>query len=98
MWGAIISAFGWLLNYILGAGAIKWAVLALLWYGVTILFDVLISLLPSWFDAGGLSGLFGFMTPGMWYFFDYFKGSTAISMIFGAVVARFLIRRLPFIG
>lgn len=98
MWGGIISALGWLINYVLGANVVKWAVLALLWYGVSVLFSTLLTLLPTWFDAGGLSGLFNFMTPGMWYFWDYFKGSEAISLIFGAVTARFLIRRIPIIG
>lgn len=98
MWGALVSAFGWLLQYVLGAGAIKWAVLALLWYGGSVLVSLLLSLLPAWFDATSLSGLFAFMPPGAWYFWDYAQGDAGLSMLLSAAVTRFLIRRIPFIG
>ena len=98
MWGLLISAFGYILDYVLGAGAIKWVLLAVLSYGVTFLFDTILGLLPDWFSASALSNAFDFMPPGAWYFWDYAQGSIGFSMVFGALVTRFLIRRIPFIG
>ncbi len=98
MWGALISGLGYVLNWLLGASTVKWAVLAVLWYGITVLVDFAVTLLPSWFSADGVGGMFGFFNSGMWYFFDYFQGPLAVSVLFGAAGARFLIRRIPFIG
>lgn len=98
MWGVLVSVLGWLFDYVLGAGAIKWVLLAVLSYGVTFLFDAILSLLPSWFSPAVLAEAFNFMPPGAWFFWDYAQGSIAVAMIMGAAVTRFIIRRIPFIG
>ena len=98
MYGIILSAFGWILRYVLGSGAIKWAVLALLWFGATVLVDLMSSLIPAWFDAASLPAMFSFLTPASWYFFDYALAGTALNYMFSAYTARFLIRRIPFLN
>lgn len=98
MWGILISAAGWLLNYFLGGAAIRWAVLALLWGGVAILLNMLLSYIPAFVDGSSLSSGTSSFTPGIWYFMDYFKVEFGISTALSAAVARFIVRRIPIIG
>jgi hypothetical protein len=98
MWGILVSAIGWIINYALGGSVIKWAVLAILWGGVFLLVKMLISFIPSFIDGSTLNASTSFFTPAIWYFFDYLKVSYGLSMVMSAFVARFLVRRIPFIG
>ena len=98
MWGIVVSALGFIFRYAFGAGAIKWVLLALLTYGFSMLVDMLLSFFPSWFSADGMNGAFSTFGPWAWYFFDYSKSGDGLSIVLGAYTARFLIRRIPFIG
>lgn len=98
MFQVLLAAFGWVMRYLLGKQALTWIIGSVLVYGVLLLLDFLISLLPTWFNAQDVSSLFNVLTPGMWYFFDYFMVGTGITMSLSALVARFLIRRIPFLN
>lgn len=98
MTSILFFVFGKVANWAFSAGSIKWGLLAALWYGATILVGTLTALLPDWFNASKLSESFNFFNSGMWYFWNYFKGSEGLAILLGASVARFLIRRIPFIG
>lgn len=98
MFAAVVAALGRILAWFLGAGTMKWALGAFLVFGLTILVDFLLTLLPAWFSPDGLSGATSVFTPQVWYFLDYFNIQAGLSMAFSAYVARFLIRRIPFIG
>jgi hypothetical protein len=52
-------------------------------------------MLPS---SSSLSGAFGGISSGIWYFLDLFAFSQGVSIILSAFVTRFIIRRLPIIG
>ena len=48
--------------------------------------------------TSGLTGAFGALGAGVWYFLDFFNLAFGLPLVISAFVARFLIRRLPVIG
>ena len=49
-------------------------------------------------DLTSLTAVFNSLSPEMWFILDLFKFDFGIPLLISAVVARFLIRRLPFVG
>lgn len=98
MFAAIVAAFGRILAWLLSAGSMKWALGAFLAFGLTLLVDLVLSLLPAWFSPDALSASTSVFPPSLWFFIDYFQLQLGLSMTFAAYCARFLIRRIPFIG
>lgn len=97
MFNVFVAALGRILTWALGSGVMKWAVMSFLWFGLVVLLDVVISLLPTWFTGDGLSAAASF-TPQIWFFIDYFNVQLGMSITLAAFATRFLIRRIPFIG
>lgn len=98
MYGALLAVAGRILSWLFGTSVIKWAVLAILGFGVSLLITVLLDLLPAWFSADALTGATSAFTPQIWYFLDYFLVSEGIGLVLSAYCIRFLIRRIPVIG
>lgn len=98
MFAALVAAFGRILSWFLGASSMKWAVGAFLAFGLTLLVDLILTLFPTWFSPDGLASATSVFPPSMWFFIDYFQLQVGLSMTFSAYVARFLIRRIPFLG
>jgi len=96
MYGILISAFNAILGYVLRSVIVKFVLYFALYFFVseTISFLQSKQLLPS---ASSLAVL-GSIAEGTWYFLDLFAFSVGAPMIVSAFVARFIIRRLPFIG
>lgn len=88
--------FGNIFSFLFKGGGGKFVFFFILYELVKILFTELITLLPSWFQGQQIS--FNFGSPGLWYFFDYASGATAIPMLLTAVSVKFIIRRIPFIN
>jgi hypothetical protein len=98
MFGVFVAALGKIIGWLFGSAVVKWGVTALLFFGFTLFLDIALDLFPSWFSSEGLSNATSVFTPEIWYFIDYFNVQLGISMVLGAYVARFLVRRIPFIG
>jgi len=98
MYGALLAIVGRIISWVFGSAAIKWAFLALLGFGVSLLITVMLDLLPAWFSADSLTGATSVFTPEIWYFLDYFMVSEGIGLVLSAYCIRFLIRRIPVIG
>lgn len=98
MWGLIISAAGWLINYLLGGAALRWAFLAILWGVFGYLLKMVLSYIPAFVDGSSLAAGTSSFTPAIWYFMDYFNVQFGISVCLSAAVARFIVRRIPGIG
>ncbi|WP_250501745.1 DUF2523 family protein [Caballeronia sp. AZ7_KS35] len=96
MFGILVSAFNVLLSYVLRSVIIKFVLYFGMYFFVTETITYLQSqhILPS---ASSLQ-VFGSIGSGTWYFLDLFAFSVGAPMIVTALVARFIIRRLPFIG
>lgn len=97
MFGILVSAFNSVLGFVLRGVVVKCVVFGALFAVVTGFVAVLQSagLFPS---ASSLSGAFGGIPAGMWYFLDLFRFDVGIPMVLSAYGARFIIRRIPFIG
>lgn len=97
MFGILLSALNSMLGYILRGVVIKFIVFSALLVIVTGFVAVLqaAGILPN---ASALAGAFGGVGEGMWYFLDLLRFDVGIPMILSAYGARFVIRRIPFIG
>jgi hypothetical protein len=98
MFAGLLLVGEWLLDWALSAGVMKWVFSAVIWFGIAMFLDLLLSLLPSWLDTTAVGTAFGGITPQIWYFLDIFQLQTGIAYVFAAYATRFLIRRIPFIG
>jgi hypothetical protein len=92
MYAILLSAFNTILGFVLRSVIVKFVVFFALYFVVTGFVQVLSSsgILPS---ASSLSSGLSGMGAGVWYFLD-----TGFPLVVAAMVARFIIRRIPFIG
>lgn len=86
-----ISVITWVFRSIL----VKFLILFALFFVVSEFIPVLIKLLPT--DTN-IKNLFDLLPEQMWYFLNYFKIPTGVTLIISAMLTRFLIRRIPIIG
>ena len=89
---------GKLVKWVFGAGIMKWGFLSVLWFGMALMLDLVLDLLPSYMSGDGLTSATSAFSPQVWFFMDYFMVGTMLSMILSAYCIRFLIRRIPVIG
>ncbi|MGK5077383.1 DUF2523 family protein [Janthinobacterium sp. HLX7-2] len=97
MFGIVLSALNAVLGFVLRGVVVKFVIFTLLFAVVSGFVTVLqaAGVFPS---AAGLTGAFGGIPAGMWYFLDLFRFDVGIPMVLSAYGARFIIRRIPFIG
>jgi hypothetical protein len=90
---AVWSAFSWLVRSVL----VKFVVYFALYFFVTEAVQYLQSqsILPS---IATLSGAFGGIGADVWYFLDLCSFTYGAQVIIAAFAARFIVRRIPFIG
>lgn len=77
---------------------IKFLVFAALFALIAFLVPKAISFLGNFINPSGLSAAFGAVSPGVWFFLDFFQLGYGVPLLISAWVSRFLIRRLPIIG
>jgi len=87
---ALWTIIGWLFRSVL----IKFLVMFALYFVISEFSSVLLSLLPP--ITFGNS--FTVLSPGVWYFLDFFQIQQGAPMLLSAFLTRFLIRRIPVIG
>ena len=95
--GAILAAlasqiFGFLFRTII----IKFFLFAVIWVVTNFFLSELISYLPDF--SGGLSSAFAAWTPNMWFLADTMSLTNGLPLVISAYLARFAIRRIPFVG
>lgn len=97
MFGILLSAFNVILGFVFRSIMVKFVVFFALYFVVTGFVSVLTNsgLLP---DAASLSSSLGGIPSSVWYFLDIFGVSYGLKIVVSAMVARFIIRRIPFIG
>lgn len=84
--------------WILRTVVLQFLVMAVVMVIVTKLAPVVLSYAANFISAPSLDGVFGSIPPGVWYFLDFFPLDWGLPAIISAYVARFCIRRIPFIG
>lgn len=97
MWGIIVSALSWLMNWLFRAQVVKWVFFTALYAVMVVLIDALSAQLDG-SAVGQVGGVLGNMPDGVLYFMGVFRFDVGLPMIISAMVLRFAIRRLPIIG
>lgn len=87
-----------LVTWIFRAVVIKFVVFTAIFALVAFLVPKVVGYLGSFINPGGLTSAFSAVSPGVWFFLDFFQLSYGVPLLISAWVARFLIRRLPVIG
>lgn len=77
---------------------VKFLVFTAIFALIAFLVPKAIGYLGSFINPGGLTSAFGAISPGVWYFLDFFQLAYGVPLLISAWVSRFLIRRLPVIG
>lgn len=86
-----MAVIGWFVRSIL----VKFLIMFALFFVVSEFIPVLVSLLPT---ETNIKELFNLLPDSAWFFINYFKIPTGITLVLSALLTRFLIRRIPIIG
>lgn len=95
MFGILVSALNVAMGFILRTVIIKFIIFFALYFVVQAFVPVLASLLPKSTD---IAELFNALPDSVWYFINLFMVTEGIKLMFSALLTRFIIRRIPFIG
>lgn len=87
----ITSVISWFVRSVL----VKFFIMFSLFFVVSEFIPILVKLLPN---STNLSDLFNLLPESVWFFLNYFKIPTGITLVISALLTRFLIRRIPIIG
>ncbi|UMO89587.1 DUF2523 domain-containing protein [Pectobacterium sp. PL64] len=84
------------ISFIFRSVVMKFVVMFGLFFIVQEFFPILLSLVNV--SPLPLIELFGQLPDSVWYFLNLFQVPTGIAMMVSAIIARFIIRRIPLIG
>lgn len=87
----LMSVITWFVRSVL----VKFLIMFALFFVMSEFIPVLVKLLPV---GTNLNELFNLLPDSVWYFLNYFKVPTGITLVISALLTRFLIRRIPVIG
>jgi hypothetical protein len=87
-----------LVSWIFRGVVVKFVILTAVYAVVAVMIPVAISYLTPHIGTGSLTSAFSAVDPSVWFWLDFFQLGFGLPLILSAAVARFLIRRLPFIG
>ena len=87
-----------LLTWIFRAIVIQFLVMGVCLVLVTQLMPAVINYVAPFVGLSGLNGVFSGLSPAVWFIMDFFAFSYGLPLVISAFIARFLIRRIPFIG
>lgn len=86
------------LTWFLRAVVVKFLVMAVAVVVVSQLLPIVGNLIGSFVSASSLTSAWSALTAGEWFFLDFFRLDVGVPLVVSAYIARFLIRRIPFIG
>lgn len=95
MYRLIVSAFNFLLGFVLRTLVIKFVVFSALFLVVSEFVPVILNLLPA---SSNLPDLINQLPDSVWYFMNLFAVITGLKIVISAFLTRFIIRRIPIIG
>ena len=90
--------FAALISWLLREVIIKFLVFTAVFALVAFLVPYAVEQLVGFISTTALTGAFNQVPAGVWYILDLFRLDYGLPLVLSAIVARFLIRRLPFIG
>ncbi|MDR1350619.1 MAG: DUF2523 domain-containing protein [Zoogloeaceae bacterium] len=87
-----------LVSWIFREVVVKFLIFTGLYLLIAFLVPYAIGFLLPFIGTGDLTSAFNVVSPGVWFFLDFFRLDFGVPLLISAFVARFLIRRLPVIG
>lgn len=97
MWGWILSALSWLVNWIFRTVVMKFIVMTCLYYVITSVINWVSSKL-DFSSVNNLQSTVNNIPATLLYFLGVFRADIGLPLVIGAMFVRFIIRRLPIIG
>jgi len=91
---AFMLVFGWLLR----GAQLKFVLFTVIASLFTFVMSFVVPEIAGFVSPGVLNSAFGSVDARVWYFINLMNAVSGISIIVSAYVARFIIRRLPFVG
>lgn len=89
------SAFGAALRWLVTGGGVKMIMVVVIGWLMTAVVSILVPLIPG---SAFLQTFADQITPGTMWWINKFRITTGITVVFGSLAGRFLVRRIPFIG
>jgi hypothetical protein len=90
----LAPVLGWIFREIV----VKFIIFSALYMLVAFLVPYVVGFILPFISGGDLTSAFSVVSPGVWFFLDFFRLDFGLPLLISAVIARFLIRRLPVIG
>ncbi len=97
MFGILFSAFNAALGWLIRGVVIKFVILSAIYYVVTWIANEVLGALDI-APLTGLQGVVNSLPAGIMYFLGVFRVDVGLPLILGAMLTKFIIRRLPIIG
>lgn len=94
----ILALLAPLVNFVLREVVVKFVILTVVFAVLAVVVPMAINYVLPFVGGSSLTSAFNGLDGGVWYFLDFFALDYGLPLILSAYVARFLIRRLPFIG
>lgn len=94
----MVALFWPVVAWLLREVVVKFIVFAAVFALVDFLVPYVVGYIFPFIGVSNLNYAFDFVSPGVWFWLDFFNLAFGLPMIISAFVARFLIRRLPVIG
>ena len=94
----ILALFAPILNFLFREVAVKFIILTAVFAVLAVVVPKAIELVLPHIGITSLNTVFNGLGGGVWFFIDFFALDYGLPLLISAAVARFLIRRLPFIG
>lgn len=91
---AFSLVFGWLLR----GAQLKFILFTVIASLFTFVMSFVVPLIADFVNPAALSNAFSGLDPKVWYFINLMNLIGGLSLVLSALIARFIIRRLPFIG
>ena len=87
-----------IVSWLLREVVLKFVVVGVVFEVVTLLVPYVVGYLAPWVSTSALNGAFSALPGGVWWGLDLLAAGYGIPLVISAFIARFLIRRIPFIG
>ncbi|WP_454882422.1 DUF2523 family protein [Sphingomonas oryzagri] len=95
MYAIMNSCFSWLMNWLVKLGGLATIVTTILTFVLTAGISLILPMIPG---VSTISDKIGSLDGRVMWFLDLFQVPTCLTIVFGFLVARFVLRRIPFIG
>lgn len=94
----MLSIFAPLISWIFRSVIMKFIILTAVFAVMALVVPMAIDLITPFLGASSLTSAFSGLPSGAWWVLDNMALDYGLPLMISAVIARFLIRRLPFIG